>query len=84
MCLVSLPAYSGWHGYLEKKKFRFKPSFFKTSGEPKWLNYVLPHIYICLVYTLLFDFHWHLSALGQQCVRYSYYIVPELALILLA
>lgn len=45
---------------------------------------VIPHLHLPTVYTLLFDFHWHLLALGQQCVSYSCYIVPELALILLA
>lgn len=47
MCLVSLPAYNGWHGYLEKKKFRFKLSFFKISRDFKVVELrVIPHLHL--------------------------------------
>lgn len=64
-CLVSLPAYNGWHGYLEKKKFRFKPSFFKISGDFKVVElHVIPHLHLPNVH-IAFWFSLALLSLGS-------------------
>lgn len=64
-CLLSLPAYNGWHGYLEKKKFRFKPSFFKISGDFRVVElHVIPHLHLPSVH-IAFWFSLVLLSLGS-------------------
>lgn len=71
-------------GTLGKEQLDSNLFSLKTQKMSSQLNYLLSHVYNCLVQTFLFSFQWHFLAWGQQCINISYYVVPELALILLA
>lgn len=64
-CLISLSAYNGWYSHLEKKKFWFKPSFFKISRDFKVVElHVIPHLHLPGVH-IAFWFSLALVSLGS-------------------